>query len=378
MFESIDKKKLIIIGCSIIGFVVVILLASFVISIVKPHYYSYEEVEEKIKSAVKSYYESNPSMVPVNDGEYTVQYSTLEEGKFIKPLNEILKDGDNCSVNITVSKSGDNISYLPYLTCPGSYETKELYKVIKENNPTVSEGSGLYENENGGYYFRGEVKNNYVTFGTIDVNDTDYPYLWRILSIESDNTIKLMATLTDSDFHVWDDRYNEGKESDWGYNTFELSRAKETLKNLENNTNIANDLMKNALVSKELCVGKRKVNDTTKDGSVECSIMSTDKFMFGLITPYEYMRASLDENCKTLDSESCSNYNFLYSRKNNTWTLTAEDSEDNDFNVYYLYKYAFKSSRAALDKPFMPTAYLNSRALFKSGNGTSDDPYVIR
>ena len=189
MFESIDKKKLIIIGCSIIGFIVIILLASFVISIVKPHYYSYEEVEEKIKSAVKSYYESNPTMVPVNDGEYTVQYSTLEEGKFIKPLNEILKDGDNCSVTITVSKSGDNISYLPYLTCPGSYETKELYKVIKENNPTVSEGSGLYENENGGYYFRGEVKNNYVTFGTIDVNDTDYPYLWRILSIESDNTI---------------------------------------------------------------------------------------------------------------------------------------------------------------------------------------------
>lgn len=378
MFESIDKKKLIIIGCSIIGFIVIILLASFVISIVKPHYYSYEEVEEKIKSAVKSYYESNPTMVPVNDGEYTVQYSTLEEGKFIKPLNEILKDGDNCSVTITVSKSGDNISYLPYLTCPGSYETKELYKVIKENNPTVSEGSGLYENENGGYYFRGEVKNNYVTFGTIDVNDTDYPYLWRILSIESDNTIKLMATLTDSDFHVWDDRYNEGKESDWGYNTFELSRAKETLKKLENNTNITNDLMKNTLVSKELCVGKRKVSDTTKDGSAECSIMSTDKYMFGLITPYEYMRASLDENCKTLDSESCSNYNFLYSRKNNTWTLTAEDNKDNDFNVYYLYKYAFKSSRAALDKPFMPTAYLNSRTLFKSGNGTSDDPYVIR
>ena len=38
--------------------------------------------------------------------------------------------------------------------------------------------------------------------------------------------------------------------------------------------------MKNTLVSKELCVGKRKVSDTTKDGSAECSIMSTDKYMF--------------------------------------------------------------------------------------------------
>ena len=153
MFESMDKKKLIILGSSLVGFIVVILLASWIISIVKPHYYTYEEVETKITAAVKSYYETNPTMIPTQDGEYSVQYSTLVEGEFIKPLNEILKDGDNCTVNIVVTKSGDNIAYLPYLTCPGSYETKELYKVVKENNPVVTYGTGLYENTNGGYYF---------------------------------------------------------------------------------------------------------------------------------------------------------------------------------------------------------------------------------
>ena len=95
MFESIDKKKLIIIGASLVGFLVVVLLATWIISIVKPHYYSYEEVEEKITLAVKSYYETNPTLVPTKDGDYTIQYSTLVEGKHIKPLNEILKDGDN-------------------------------------------------------------------------------------------------------------------------------------------------------------------------------------------------------------------------------------------------------------------------------------------
>ena len=37
MFESIDKKKLIIIGASLVGFLVVVLLATWIISIVKPH-----------------------------------------------------------------------------------------------------------------------------------------------------------------------------------------------------------------------------------------------------------------------------------------------------------------------------------------------------
>ena len=233
MFESIDKKKLIIIGASLVGFLVVVLLATWIISIVKPHYYTYEEVEEKITLAVKSYYETNPTLVPTTDGDYTIQYSTLVEGKHIKPLNEILKDGDNCTVEIVVNKSGDNIAYLPYLTCPGSYETKELYKVIKENSPVVTEGSGLYESENGGYYFRGEVKNNYITFGTININDKDVPYLWRIVSIEDDNTVKIINETGKREQYPWDNRYNEDRDATWGYNTFELSRAKETLKILK-------------------------------------------------------------------------------------------------------------------------------------------------
>lgn len=378
MFESIDKKKLIIIGASLVGFLVVILLATWIISIVKPHYYTYEEVEEKITQAVKSYYDTNPTLVPTTDGDYTIQYSTLVDGKFIKPLNEILKDGDNCTVNIVVNKSGDNIAYLPYLTCPGTYETKELYRVIKDNSPVVTEGSGLYEDENGGYYFRGEVKNNYVVFGTISINDKDNPYLWRIISIENDNTIKIINETGKRDQYSWDNRYNEGKDATWGYNNFELSRAKEILKNTESNEEIVNESIKNAIISKELCVGKRKLDDETKNGSVECSVKSIDKYMFGLITPYEYMRASLDDNCKVASSPSCSNYNYLYHDRWNTWSLTALDTEDNDYSVFYLNGSNFNTTRASLERRFILTAYINKRALFKSGNGTLEDPYVVR
>lgn len=378
MFESMDKKKLIILGSSLVGFIVVILLASWIISVVKPHYYTYEEVETKITAAVKSYYETNPTMIPTQDGEYSVQYSTLVEGKFIKPLNEILKDGDSCTVNIVVTKSGDNIAYLPYLTCPGSYETKELYKVVKENNPVVTYGSGLYENEKGGYYFRGEVKNNYVSFGEININDKPKPYLWKILSIESDNTVKIMTDITERERYAWDDRFNEGKQSNFGYNDFEISRAKETLKSFESNDNITNEAMKNAIVAKNLCIGKRKISDTSKDGSAECSVMSGDKYMFGLITPYEYMRVSLDDNCKVPSNDSCSNYNYMYNKDIVSWSLTAEDTDDNNYSVYYFDGTVFESGRASIQRRFYVTAYINARALFKSGNGTVDDPYIIR
>ncbi|UKI57953.1 MAG: hypothetical protein L6V81_00270 [Clostridium sp.] len=139
--------------------------------------------------------------------------------------------------------------------------------------------------------------------------------------------LKIINETGKRDQYSWDNRYNEGKDATWGYNNFELSRAKEILKNTESNEEIVNESIKNAIISKELCVGKRKLDDETKNGSVECSVKSTDKYMFGLITPYEYMRASLDDNCKVASSPSCSNYNYLYHDRWNTWSLTALDTK---------------------------------------------------
>lgn len=49
-----------------------------------------------------------------------------------------------------------------------------------------------------------------------------------------------------------------------GIQYIELSRAKETLKIFESNEEIVNENLRNAIVSKELCVAKRKLNDETK------------------------------------------------------------------------------------------------------------------
>ena len=81
-------------------------------------------------------------------------------------------------------------------------------------------------------------------------------------------------------------------------------------------------------------VDKREEKDMTKDGSVECAVLSEDKSLFSLITPYEYMRISLDENCKYLTSNSCANYNFLSGTQSSQWTLTGNASAEETSKVY--------------------------------------------
>lgn len=376
MLESMNKKTLIIIGSSIIGLIVCLLIVVWLISIIKPHYYSYEDFEVKVTEATKNYYKDNPTQLPASDGEYNMAYSTLVDNEYIKPLNEMLKDGDNCSIQILVTKYNDNYSYIPYLTCPGSYETKELYKVVLEQNPVVLDGTGLYSDGNSGYYFRGDVTNNYVQIGEYGEEKREQPYLWQIMGVESDGTIKIISAHTTSERYTWDDRYNEKEESFDGYNDFEKSRIKDTLISLAGNDEILPEEFRNKLVAKELCIGKRKVNDTSKDGSVECATKTETKYLFGLITPYEFLRASLDSNCKVAESLSCLNYNYLSGYTTNSWSITSNANNTNKtFSFGGGVMDSFKSDR---EKKLYVTAYINKRAFFKSGTGTSDDPYIIR
>ena len=68
----------------------------------------------------------------------------------------------------------------------------------------------MYSNGNGEYYFRGEITNNYVQLGTYGESKKDQkPYLWQILGIESDGSVKIRSTVGTTKRYAWDDRYNE-------------------------------------------------------------------------------------------------------------------------------------------------------------------------
>ena len=175
---------------------------------------------------------------------------------------------------------------------------------------------------------------------------------------------------------LFDSRYNEQEKMSIGYNDFEMSELKETLKKLETSTEFLKAAEKSMLSKSKLCIGKRNINDETKDGSVECSVLSEDTYLFGLLYPYEYMRASLDENCKTLESQSCSNFNLLSeSEKSTSWTLIADPT--NNYKVYTFDGYTFYPYDANGVNTLYVTAYLNPYTIFKSGDGSLENPYKL-
>lgn len=372
-----SKKTVIIIASCFIGGIVLLLIILWILSLTHHKYYSYEEVEQKMIAATESYYKKNPETLPVNDGKSNLSYSVLVENNEIKPLEELLEDGNDCSAEIIVVKSGTDYTYIPRLTCSDKYATVDLSNQVIKNSEIVTSGSGLYEDSNGGYYFRGKVDNNYVAFGIDSTNENEKrnAVIWRILSIDSDNSIRMIATKRYPEKTVFDDRYNEQREENTGYNDFENSILKDFLKKLETDNLFFNDEQLSKIEKRNLCIGARTDDDISKDGSSECSVKTIDKYAFDLLKQYEYLRISLDENCKNQTDRSCQNFNFLYGDVSSTWTLSPDITKTH--KVYSFDGISFISSTASNEKSIFLVVNLSPYVTFKSGDGTATNPYRL-
>ena len=368
-----NKKTFIIIGSSIIGVIIVILLILWLLTVIKGHYTTYEKVEDKMIDATKSYYKTYPEKLPSKNGKSTLSYETLVESKKIKPLNELLKDGDTCKAEIEVIKNDNNYDYMPRLTCSDKYSTKTLVDQILSNNDIVNQGSGLYK-YNDEYYFKGKINNNYVSFGTSASSDKNI--LWQIISIDKNNNIK-MRSIEKTERSFFDTRYNIDKDTNFGYNTLENSEFSDYLKSLEEKELFLKKGFETKLVKTKLCTNKRSIYDKSKDGSTECASLSNDSYLYSTLLPYEFLRASLDTNCIDAESRSCSNLNFLteYS-SSSTWTITPDANTSYKLFVYDLSGLAL--TNASNEKSIYPVVLLSQFAQFKSGDGTLNNPYIVK
>ena len=269
----------------------------------------------------------------------------------------------------------NDYNYIPRLTCGDKYATRALYEQVIANNDVVESGSGLYLSETGEYYFRGKNLNNYVLLGTTSKKKTDNDLLWQIISIK-DNQIKMRATFR-TDKTVFDNRYNVDRKNESGYNTFQDSVIQDFLIAQEKDNVILSPEQKAKLVKTSLCVAPRSLEDPSKDGSTECSIMTEEKYLFGVATPYEYMRASLDEKCTSTDSRSCENLNFLSDNDSysSTWTLTGNTATS--YEVYAFDGSEIMPTSARNNKSLYLTATISEYTLYKTGDGSITNPYRL-
>ncbi len=362
--KSLDKKIFIFLGV----FLLIILLGigvSKIIYLVGNSNKSYSEVESILKKAGQDYYRENTSSLPKEDGNsVSVGDTVLSDGGYMKSLDKLIKKS-TCTGKVTVTKEKDLYNYAAYLDCGKDYKTSEFYKKLEKE--VTTSGDGLYEVENG-YAYRGENPNNYLSIEG---------KLWRIISIEEDNTIEAVF-MTPITYVTWDDRYNSAENYKSGYNNFENSRLNDVFNDIykgkisyEKNTTVITNTMKNLLVPVNNCVDKYKETATNFSSCQN----KNDKFV-SIISIGEYIRASLDSKCKSPKNKECQNYNYLVT-KEEFWTLTA--NADSKAEVYMVLGSGAIDSTTANDmENIYPVIRLSNKTMYAAGKGTIEDPFIIR
>lgn len=360
-----SKKKIKLFGIGFIVVIILIILLSIIISIVMRKT-SYEDVEEIMEKAAYEYYQNNLGQLPNGEVKTSVvSAQTLEEQKYMKSIVKYTKN-ESCTGNVVVTYNDGDYDYQGYLTC-NDFTTSLLVDKIKKDNPTVTTGAGLYD-ENGLLRFRGEQVNNYLK-----IKDT----LYRIIKIDTENKIYITPQeLDDNDENIyvyWDDRYNSEEDSSCGINDYSVSRIRDSLNNIYEN--LDKELKEN-MVSYDLCVNKRNKVDVVNEGTIECA-SKIENQKIGLLPLYEYIKGSIATSCTKAESKECKNYNYLVMNDSRWWTLTA-----NNTNTYHIF-YITGSGEIDEDKGYnrMLARYvvaLKPNVLLKDGIGTEDKPYEIR
>ena len=324
----------------------------------------YKDIESRMVSAAKNYYEKNSNLLPImDDSSVSVSTDTLIESSLLKPFSEMVEEGVSCTGSVKVYKVSDEYAYFPYLNCGSDYESITLSKKIISNG-VVTSGDGLYLMGDK-YIYRGEYPNNYVK-----IDDKS----WRIIGINSDGSIKMIYDDKKVERVAWDDRYNSEKESYFGINDFRLSRLLEYLKKIYNeNTFISKDY-KSLLVKHDWCIGKVSEDDVLINDMNVCGDIYNDLYI-GVVDVTDVLLPSLDKKCDSMYDIECTNYNYFL-KINTGMTLNA--SSTNSYVIFSSNEGSIMNKNASIEGYARPVINLNSNVLYVDGDGTIDNPYIIK
>ncbi len=363
------KKKMKKMAIYIMGGFVILMVILAIMSLFTKKNYSYDEVENILKSSAINYFADHKKNLPVNANQIVeITDKTLTSSEYMKSLDEYLKSGVSCSGKVVVRKVDNNYSYTPYLDCGSSYSSKPLYTALTKK--VVTSGDGIYKTNNG-YVFRGENVNNYVQLDK---------RLWRVVKINSDNSIILLLDGSYIFSYPWDDRYNKELDYNAGINDYNASRVKSYLNDIYNDNDEDDAILSKSdrlrLVKFNLCIGSRSIEDSSKDNSLECSQTVANQ-KIGLLTVSDYMNASLDASCNNATSYSCQNYNYLVTVDSSWWLGTSvAGTTDEVFSVGDVGVVNNESASGYAD--IRPIVSLSNTTFISGGKGTKNNPYKLK
>ena len=244
---------------------------------------------------------------------------------------------------------------------------------------------GLYkdEYEEGRYFYKGTNPDNYITFNGEKAG-------WRILSLESDGTMKIIRR-TKSSCNRWSyyDEY-DFEETSWEYPTYMNTCLNSTYYNELNST------AQNQIVSHNWNVGNIKDDKyVSLNRQIDDENSKQWNGKVGLITLSEYIRASGDVPVNlsicgsrdTFDPDLCVSINWIAQMLSGVyydmWIITSDNT-----TPHHIYRIEGKGRYSTVgsimetnpnvttNMSSYPVVYLKAD-LKLSGTGTQSDPYVI-
>ena len=232
----------------------------------------------------------------------------------------------------------------------------------------VSSGDGLYadEYEDGKYTYKGKNPNNYVTFNNEEAG-------WRIISINSDGTIKIMR-----DASIGDIAWDRSNSNNW-------SRPA-TLNTYLNSTyyNSLTSTAQSQIVEATYYAGEVTNNNNDMQDQISDEKVTTSKVKVALPTLSEYIRANSNkEQCGTFSlnndnySTTCKNSDWMYYSSDYWWTLSPRSG--NSLNVFRVISdgYVGHITTGATDGAVRPAITLSSEVKITGGDGSQSNPYII-
>jgi len=258
-------------------------------------------------------------------------------------------------------------------------------------NKVVNSGDGLYASiyENDRYIYRGYEPDNYVLFNNS---------LWRIISVENDNTIKIIKddSLDSMPFDEEGYRNNDNNTyctsndgcNEWGINN-NISGGLYTTQNATINDYLNNDYYSTLSENSKKYIEKHDFNvgriylgyeDTNYGQHVSHASATIQQYWIALLNTYDYIIASLDENCTNIyrakeeNGGYCKNQNYL-NKTYNQWTLNGTSLSNKSW-VWAIDNGMTNALEAKESREIRPVLYLKSN-IYISGKGTKLEPYQL-
>ncbi len=282
------------------------------------------------------------------------------------PSNDVTYDNKESGLSSTdVQGAIDEL----YLTC-----TAEKVDVGGKDVIVVDKGDGLYadEYEEGKYTYKGANPNNYVTFNNEKAG-------WRIISINSDGTIKIMkdGNINTSDNIAWDEL---------GVNNWNRPATLNTYLNGDYYNSLTSTAQSQIVEGTYYAGGVTDDNNDMQD-QISDEKAVTSKVKVALPTLSEYLRANSNkEQCGTFslvrnNHFTCRNSDWMINKYIWVW-WTLSPVSDTYEDVFYVSdtgnvidSATYGASTA--DLAVRPAITLSSEVQITGGIGTESDPYIL-